>query len=53
MDHEEPETYISSQNFLKYIEARARETGRFIGVEFAEGLIKGKPIGVNDLRDIS
>ena len=52
MDHEEPETYISSQSFLKYIEARARETGRFIGVEFAEGLIKGKPIGVNDLRDI-
>ncbi len=50
MNTEEPQTYISSSNFLYYIEARAREMGHAIGVAFGEGLMKSKPIGINDLR---
>jgi len=49
MNKEEPQTYISSSNFLHYIEARAREMGHAIGVAFGEGLMKSKPIGINDL----
>ncbi|MGF7232739.1 bacillithiol biosynthesis deacetylase BshB1 [Arachidicoccus sp.] len=42
-----PQTYISSPQFLKIIEARAIEFGKRIGVEYAEGFIAQKALGVN------
>jgi len=49
----EPQTYISSPEFIQVIEARAREYGKSIGVKFAEGFISRKILGVNDLFDLS
>ena len=48
----EPQTYISSPEFIQVIEARAREYGKSIGVKFAEGFISRKILGVNDLFDL-
>ena len=46
----EPETFISSPEFLKTIEARARMHGQRIGVEFGEGFrYSSGPVGVSDL----
>jgi bacillithiol biosynthesis deacetylase BshB1 len=46
---EGPETPISSPEFIHFLEARAREYGRIIGVEFGEGFISSRSIGINDL----
>jgi len=51
MDNE-PQTYISGKVFFDYLEARAREFGHSIGVEFGEGFTKEKEIGVKDLFDL-
>ncbi len=51
-DSKEPTTPISTQDFFQFIEARAREFGRAIGVTYAEGFKIQKPIGVNDLFSI-
>jgi len=45
----EPETPISSSEFFKFIEGRARELGRLIGVTYGEGFIKNTPIGTINL----
>ena len=42
-------THISEPRFLKFLEARWREHGHSIGVEFGEGFTKGRQIGVTDL----
>jgi N-acetylglucosamine malate deacetylase 1 len=47
--NEEHETYISNPNFVKVIEARAREFGKSIGATFAEGFTSTKLLGVDDL----
>lgn len=47
-----PETYISSPEFLKYVEARAMEFGHAIGVMYGEGFTKNRQIGVESLFDI-
>ncbi|HRH35271.1 MAG TPA: bacillithiol biosynthesis deacetylase BshB1 [Catalimonadaceae bacterium] len=46
---QEPTTYISSPEFLNFIESRAREMGHLIGVEFGEGFHCKRPIGISDL----
>jgi N-acetylglucosamine malate deacetylase 1 len=46
---DEPETYISSQNFLEQVRARAREMGHLIGAAYGEGFITEKPLRVEDL----
>ena len=48
----EPQTYISSPEFIQVIEARAREFGKSIGVKFAEGFISKKILGVNSLFEL-
>lgn len=48
----EPETPISSKDFLDFVEARAREFGRPIQAKFAEGFKAARYIGVNDLFDL-
>lgn len=44
-----PQTYISSPEFLESVTARARLLGKRIGVQFAEGFLSKKSIGIKDL----
>ncbi len=46
---EEPETPISSPHFLKFIEGRAIEFGRIIGVQYGEGFTVKRSIGASNL----
>lgn len=48
----EPETPISSKNFTDSIEYRARDLGRLIGVEYAEGFNVERYPAVNSLFDL-
>ncbi|MEP2669221.1 MAG: bacillithiol biosynthesis deacetylase BshB1 [Cyclobacteriaceae bacterium] len=48
----EPETYISSQGFLKMLEARGIELGHAIGAQYGEGFTVRRTIGVDNLSDI-
>lgn len=45
----EPQTYISTSAFYDSIVARSRVLGKRIGVEYAEGFISEKSIGVQSL----
>jgi N-acetylglucosamine malate deacetylase 1 len=45
---DEPQTYISSPEFLEAVKARAMMLGKRIGVKFAEGYITQKMIGINN-----
>lgn len=45
----EPQTYISSPEFLDAVTARARLLGKRIGVQFAEGFLSKKSIGITNL----
>ena len=42
-ENEEPQTYISSPQFLETVKARAMMLGKRIGVEYAEGFISENP----------
>ncbi len=48
----ETNTPISSKEFIQFVEARAREFGRSIGVEFGEGFTSAKTIGLSDFSVI-
>lgn len=48
----EPETPISTQNFLDSIKYRAADLGRLIGVDYAEGFTSSRLLGVNSLSDL-
>jgi bacillithiol biosynthesis deacetylase BshB1 len=48
-DKDEPQTYISSPDFLDSIVGRAQMLGKMIGVKYAEGFISEKMIGVSSL----
>jgi bacillithiol biosynthesis deacetylase BshB1 len=45
-DLKEPQTYISSPEFLDTVKARAMMLGKRIGVKFAEGFISEKVLGI-------
>jgi N-acetylglucosamine malate deacetylase 1 len=45
----EPVTPISTEDFWKFLEARARELGRLINCTYAEGFTVKRPIGSADL----
>jgi len=49
---EEPNTPISSKNFADSIDYRARDLGRLVGVEQAEGFTVERNIVINSLGDI-
>lgn len=51
-DNDEQETYISSPEFLRSIEARSREFGKSIGAVHAEGFTSRKLLGVDDLFEL-
>lgn len=46
---QEPQTYISSPQFLDTVKARALMLGKRIGVQYAEGFISEKVLGVESL----
>lgn len=48
-DSNEPETPISSADYLHFLESRAREMGRLGGVKFGEGFTRETPVTVTDL----
>lgn len=48
----EPASYISSPEFLNFIEARAREMGHKIGVQYGEGFQTQKTITIQDLASL-
>jgi N-acetylglucosamine malate deacetylase 1 len=47
--NDEPQTYISTPDFLESIIARARMLGKRIGVKYAEGFVSQKKIGIRSL----
>jgi len=48
----EPDTPISSKNFLDSVNYRARDLGRLIGVDHAEGFISERFPGIKNLNDL-
>ncbi|GAL85414.1 hypothetical protein CHU_1776 [Sporocytophaga myxococcoides] len=51
-DSEEPGTYISSPEFLLFIEARALELGHSIGVKYGEGFTSERNIGIKNMFEL-
>lgn len=50
-NNKEPQTPISSEDFLLQIDGRAREFGRLINVKYAEGFTVKRPIGSINLMN--
>ena len=48
----EPATPISGEDFFDFIKARMIQTGRNIGVKYAEGFTTAREIGVHNLFDL-
>ena len=48
-DSDDPETPISSKNFLESVKYRARDLGRLVGVEYAEGFTVERLVAVDHL----
>jgi hypothetical protein len=46
---QEPNSYISSPDFLSFIQARAQEFGHKIGVKYGEGFQSQKTLQVTNL----
>ena len=51
-DTSEPATYISHPDFMDVVRARALMFGKRIGVDFAEGYITHKMIGITSFDNI-
>ena len=49
---EEPETHISSKNFLDSLNYRTQDLGRLIGTDYAEGFTTERYLAVNSLGDL-
>lgn len=48
----EPKTYISSEDFWDFLEARARHMGHLVGVTFGEGFISDTPLKIDSPLDL-
>lgn len=48
----EPESPITSKNFLDSVNYRAQDLGRLVGVDFAEGFTVERYLAVNSLADL-
>lgn len=48
----EPETPISSVNFIDSVVYRARDLGRIVGVDYAEGFTVERPLAVDSLDNL-
>tara|TARA_S200000501_G_scaffold375323_1_gene427042 strand:+ start:7441 stop:8190 length:750 start_codon:yes stop_codon:yes gene_type:complete len=48
----EPDSFISSQEFLEFIHSRSIEMGHKIGVHHGEGFVTGHPIKINNISSL-
>ena len=48
----DPQTYISSPEFMEALTARARSLGKRIGVKYGEGFLSKKNIGLKSLDSL-
>jgi hypothetical protein len=48
----EPDTPISSLAFLDSLKERAKDLGRMINVDYAEGFTASRLVGVKNLNDL-
>lgn len=48
----EPDTYISSPEFLQFVKSRSMEFGHYIGAKYGEGFTTTKKIGLRNLFDL-
>jgi hypothetical protein len=48
----EPQSFISSAEFLDFVEARSREFGHSIMVKYGEGFTVERTLGTTDLFDL-
>jgi bacillithiol biosynthesis deacetylase BshB1 len=48
----EPESYLTSPEFLEFLKARSQEMGHMIGSNYGEGYTKTKTIGIKDLFNL-
>ena len=48
----EPETPISTKNFLDFVQSRANDFGRLIGVEYGEGFISNRKLGFSSFDEL-
>ena len=51
-ESKEPQTFISSPEFIEFVKSRYRDFGSSIGAEFAEGFIAKKIIGFDDITKV-
>jgi N-acetylglucosamine malate deacetylase 1 len=51
-NNKEPQSFISSAEFLDFIEARAREYGHSIMVKYGEGFTVERTLGITDLKHL-
>ncbi|MEY8847606.1 bacillithiol biosynthesis deacetylase BshB1 [Psychroserpens sp. XS_ASV72] len=51
-DSQEPQTPISSKNFTDSVKYRARDLGRLIGTEYAEGFTAERHVAVDSVFDL-
>lgn len=51
-ESDEPATYISSPEFLETVRGRALRLGKRAGVQFAEGYLSAKTIGISDFNSL-
>lgn len=49
---DEPQSYLSSPDFIEALTARARLLGKRIGVKYGEGFLSKKSIGIKDLDSL-
>ena len=49
-ESKEPETPISTKNFMDFVQSRANDLGRLIGVEHGEGFISNRILGTNSFE---
>ena len=49
----DPQSYISGEPFMKFLESRDRDMGHMINVEFGEGFISKRMLGVKHLFSLS
>ena len=48
----EPETPISTKNFMDFVKSRANDFGRLIGVEHGEGFISNRKLGFSSFDEL-
>jgi bacillithiol biosynthesis deacetylase BshB1 len=51
-NNKEPQSFISSAEFLDFVEARSREFGHSIMVKYGEGFTVERTLGITDLFDL-